>query len=183
MPPEYWEFERRLSEAIWILERDSLAARINTNDMRHLLTCADDGRRVTIIRRACRMLSEGFVDGYLNPIRDRGVCPLGLCECETTTHFWTFMHPKTTQAVLSRKRKKNEVSYTSEEAKFTRERCIRGAAIVIMITPGVSNVCGVEIFEKSRVSPHRLQRNVRGVVDLIIGADSSSMVRYQGYMG
>jgi hypothetical protein len=90
------------------------------------------------------MLSEGLVYGYLNPIRDsRCVRLLGLCECEIT-HLGTLLHPKTTQVVLSRKKKGSEGSYTSEEAKFTRERCIRVAAIVMMITPGVSTTCGVE---------------------------------------
>ena len=90
------------------------------------------------------MLSEGLVHGYLNPIRDsRCVRLLGLCECEIT-HLGTLMHPKMTQVVLSRKNEGSEGSYTSEEAKFTRERCIRVAAIVIMIIPGVSNICGVE---------------------------------------
>jgi hypothetical protein len=50
------------------------------------------------------------------------------------------------QAVLSREKGGNKGSYMSEEAKFTRERCIRVAAIVIIITPGVSNNCGAEIF-------------------------------------
>jgi hypothetical protein len=91
------------------------------------------------------MLSEGLVHGYLNPIRDSrwGVCLLGLCECETT-HSGTLMHPKTTQAVLSKIKEGSKGSYTSEEAKFTKERYIRVAAIVIMIIPGVSNICGVE---------------------------------------
>jgi hypothetical protein len=91
------------------------------------------------------MLSEGFVHDYLNPSRDSrcGVRLLGLCECKIT-HLGILMHPKTTQAELSRKREESEGSYTSEEAKFTRERCIRVAAIVIMTTPGISNNCGVE---------------------------------------
>jgi len=89
------------------------------------------------------------------------------------------MHPKTIQAVLSRKKKGSEGSYTSEEAKFTRERCIRVAAIVIMITPGVSNICGAEKNDKPRVSSQRLQRNIRRVMDLIFGIESSSMISYQ----
>jgi hypothetical protein len=83
------------------------------------------------------------------------------------------MHPKTTQATMSRKKEESEGSYTSEEAKFTRERCIRVAAIVIMITPGISNNCGVEKTEKSRVSPQRLHRNIRSGMDLIFGTASS----------
>jgi hypothetical protein len=91
------------------------------------------------------MLSEGFVHRYLNPSRDRrcGVRLLGLCECKIT-HLGILMHPKTTQAELSRKWEESEGSYTSEEAKITRERCIRVAPIVIMTTPGISNNCGVE---------------------------------------
>jgi hypothetical protein len=54
------------------------------------------------------------------------------------------MRPKTTQAILSRKKEGSKGSYMSEEAKFTRERYIRVAATVIMIIPGVSNICGVE---------------------------------------
>jgi hypothetical protein len=91
------------------------------------------------------MLSKGLVHGYFNPIRDIRwgvrVRLLGLCECEAT-HLGALKHPKTTP-VLSREKKGNEGSYASEEANFTRERCIRVAAIVIMITPGVSNNCGV----------------------------------------
>ena len=45
-------------------------ALINAIDMRHLLTCVDGGGRVTLISRACRVLSEGRVDVYLNSIRD-----------------------------------------------------------------------------------------------------------------
>jgi hypothetical protein len=149
--------ERRSSEAVWtrILERDS--ALIYADDMRHLLTCDHDGG-VTIIRRACRMLSEGIVDDYLSPIRDSrwGVRTLGVWECEAT-NFETLVYPKTTQAILSKEKERSERSYTSEEAKSTKERCIRVAAIVIMITPGASNICGVEKNEKSRISPHRLQ--------------------------
>jgi hypothetical protein len=94
------------------------------------------------------MLSEGhgLVHRYLNPIRDSRwvVRLLGLCGCEIT-HLGTLMHPKTTQVVLSRKKEGSEGSYTaSEEAKVTRERCIRVAAIAIMTTPGTSNNCGVE---------------------------------------
>ena len=46
--------------------------------------------------------------------------------------------------VLANARPLKRESTTSEEAKFTRERCIRVVAIVIMITPGVSNNCGVK---------------------------------------
>ena len=91
------------------------------------------------------MLSNSLVHGYLNPIRGIrwGVRLLGLCECEAT-YLGALMYPKMTRAVLSREREGNEESYASEEAKFTRERCIRVAAIVIMIRPGVPNNCGVE---------------------------------------
>ena len=96
------------------------------------------------------------------------------------------MHPKTSQAVLSRKKEGSEGSYTSEEAKFTRERCIRVAAIVIMITPGVSNICGVEKKREIKSLPsenQRLQRNIRRVMDLIFGTESSPMISYHRYMG
>ena len=91
------------------------------------------------------MLSEGLVHGYLNPTRDSrwDVRLLGLCEYETT-YLGTLMYPKTTQAVLSGEKEGSKGSYTSDEAKFTRERYIRVAAIVIMITPGVSNICRAE---------------------------------------
>jgi hypothetical protein len=148
--------------------------------MRHPLTCAEGGGRVTT-RRDCRMLFKGLVHGYLNPIRDSRwvVRLLGLCKCETT-HLGTLTPPKTTQAVLSRKKEGSEGSYTSEEANFTRERCIRVAAIIIMITPGNSNNWGVEKKkEKSRVSPQRLQRNIRCVMDLIFRRESSPMISYQ----
>jgi hypothetical protein len=45
--------------------------------------------------------------------------------------------------LLSRKKEGSGGSYTSG-AKLTRERCIRVAAIVIMITPGASNICDVK---------------------------------------
>jgi hypothetical protein len=103
-----------LSEAKWILNRDS--ALINTDDIRHLLTC--NGGRVTIIRRACRILSEGIVDGYpcgyLIPIRHSrwGVRPLGHWKCETITRVGGLMYPKATQAVLSREKKKEVRDHT-----------------------------------------------------------------------
>jgi len=86
-----------------------------------------------------------LVHGYLNPIRDSrwGVRLLRLCEYEIT-HMGTLMRPRMTRAVLSRKKEGSEGSYTSEEANLTRERCIRVAAIVIIITPGISNICSVE---------------------------------------
>jgi hypothetical protein len=129
------------------------------------------------------MLSEGLVHGYLNPIREsRCVRLLGLCECEIT-HLDTLLQPKMTQAVLSRKKVGSEGSYTSEEANFTRERCIRVAAIVIMITPGISNVCGVGKRMRNKVSPLRLQRNIRRVMGLIFGTESSPMISYQRETG
>jgi hypothetical protein len=128
------------------------------------------------------MLSKGLVYGYLNPIRDIrwGVGLLGLCGCEAT-HLGALMHPKATQAVLSREKEGNEESYASEEAKFTRQRCIRVAAIVIMIRPGVPNNCSVETNKKkkSRAFPQRLQRNIRHAMDLIYGTKSRSMISYQ----
>ena len=89
------------------------------------------------------------------------------------------MDAKITQAVLSRKKGKGEGPYTSDEAKFTRDRCILVAAIVIIITPGVSNICSVEKKMRSRVYPHRLQQNIPRVMDLIFGTESSPMIRYQ----
>ena len=115
--------------------------------MRHLLTCGNSAR-VAIIRRACRMLFQGLVDGYLNLILGSrwGARPLDFLDCEATTHFRALVHPlKRHRVVLSKgKKKRSKGPYTSEDAKFTRERCIRVAAIVIMITPGASNVCSVE---------------------------------------
>jgi hypothetical protein len=73
------------------------------------------------------------------------------------------MHPKTTQAVLSRIKEGSEGSYTSEEAKFTSERCIRVAAIVIMITPGISNDCGVKKKKRNQESPLRDHNETYGV--------------------
>ena len=124
----------------------------------HLLACADGGGRVIIAHRACRMLFEGRVHGYLNPIQYSrcGACPLGLREYETA-HVET-LNAKTTSATLSGdKERKWKVSYTSEdpEAKFTRERCIRVAAIVIMIRLGISNICGVKRIKKPGVFLHR----------------------------
>src|ERR1700755_1751742 len=103
------------------------------------------------------MLYENLVHGYLNPIRGSrwGAPLLGLCEHETT-HLGTLMYPKTTHAVMSKKKEGSEWSYTSEAAKFTRERCIRVAAIVIMITPGVSNIWGIEKIEKSKGLPSEI---------------------------
>jgi hypothetical protein len=84
-------------------------------------------------------------------------------------------YPSTTRAgkYSGQKKEGSEGPYTSEEAKFTRERCIRVAAIVIMIAPGVSNICGVDKNEKSTVSPWRWQRNIRREMDLIFGAELS----------
>ena len=106
--------------------------------MRHPLTCAEGSGRITTTRRAY------LVHGYLNLMWDSrcGVRLLGLCKWETTV-LGTLTNPRMTQA-MSRKKEGRGGSYTSEEAKFTRERCIRVAAIVIMITPGASNICGVE---------------------------------------
>jgi hypothetical protein len=75
------------------------------------------------------------------------------------------MYPKTIQAVVSRRKEGSEGSYTSEEAKITRERYIRVAAIVIMITPGVSNICGVERKKrkKNQESPLRDYNETYGV--------------------
>lgn len=39
-----------------------------TDNFKRLLTCADDGGRVIIPRRTCRMPFGGGVYGYLNPI-------------------------------------------------------------------------------------------------------------------
>ncbi len=62
--------------------------------MRHLLTRAEDGGRATIIRRACRMLYEGLVHSYLDPIPGGrcGVCLLGFRECEIA-HLETLVFP------------------------------------------------------------------------------------------
>ena len=109
--------------------------------------------------------------GYVNPIRDSRRRLLGLCECEIT-RLGTLTNPKNDgdRTEQDRDEEAKGGSYTSEEAKFTRERCIRVAAIVIMITPGVSNIY-VQVVrgknEKSRVSAQRLQRNIRHVMDLI----------------
>ena len=58
--------------------------------------------------------------------------------------MWTPMYPKTTSVALRREKKRKEVkreSYSVEpEAKFTRERCIRVAAIISMIKLGTSNI-------------------------------------------
>ena len=104
------------------------------------------------------MLFAGLVHGhYLNPIQCNrwGVLPLGLREYETA-YLEIFMYPRKTSAAPIRQDKKNQrVSYMLEdpEAKSTRERCIRVAAIVMTITLGVSNVCGVKRNKERRVSP------------------------------
>jgi len=74
------------------------------------------------------------------------------------------------------------MSYASvdlEGAESIRERCIRVAAIVITIRL-VWNNCDVDKNEKPRPSCHRdrLQRNLRCVVDLLIGTTPSSMVSH-----
>lgn len=88
---------------------------------------------------------------------------------------WVFLHLDfwelectLNRHTLSKGKDGSEGSYMFEVAEFTRERCIRVAAIVIMTTLGASNICGVEKNEKSRISTRRLQRSVRGVVGLII---------------
>jgi hypothetical protein len=79
-----------------------------TDSFGRLLTCADDGGRVIIRRRTCRVPFDGGVYGYLNPIQCArwGVCPLGLRGCEIA-HLGTLMYPKTTSAALSGKKETN----------------------------------------------------------------------------
>ena len=88
-----------------------------TNNFRRLLTCADDGGRVVILRRTRRMPFDGGVYGYLNPIQCSrwGVRPLGLRGCEIANPG-TPMCPKTISAALSGKKEGNRrVSYMSED--------------------------------------------------------------------
>lgn len=72
------------------------------------------------------------------------------------------------------------MSYTlvDPEVKSIKERCIRVAAIVITIKLGVSNNCDVEMNEKQRASRRRLQRNVRRVMDRLLGTAPSPIVSY-----
>jgi hypothetical protein len=79
-----------------------------TDDFRRLLTCADDGGRVIILRRTCRMPFDSGVYGYLNPFQCSrwGVCPLGLGGYEIA-HLGTLMCPKTTSAALSRQKERD----------------------------------------------------------------------------
>jgi hypothetical protein len=79
-----------------------------SNNFRRLLTCADDGGRVIILRRTCRVPFDVGVDGYLDPIRCSrwGVRPLGLRGCEIG-NLGAPMCPKTTSAALSRKKERN----------------------------------------------------------------------------
>lgn len=55
-------------------------------------------------------------------------------------------------------------------------------AIVIMITSGVSDICGVEKKREIENLPSSITTK-HGVVDLMIGTKSNSMVSYQRYMG
>jgi hypothetical protein len=95
--------------------------------MRHILTRADDGRRVIINRQACRrprlicvhvrriiiaflgrrMLLDGGGDGHLNPIqRSRcGVRLSGSREYEIA-HLEVLIFPKMTSVSLSREKEK-----------------------------------------------------------------------------
>ena len=71
------------------------------------------------------------------------------------------------------------MSYISvdPEAKSIRERYIRVAAIVIIIRLGIWNNCNVDdTNEKLRTLRHRLQRNVRCVIDLLFGMAPSPTV-------
>jgi hypothetical protein len=79
-----------------------------TDNFRRLLTCANDGGRVIILRQTCRMPFDGGVHGYLNPTQCSrwGVCPLGLRGCEIS-HLGTrtLMCPKTIEREKGKKLK------------------------------------------------------------------------------
>jgi hypothetical protein len=64
------------------------------------------------------------------------------------------------------------------EAKFIRERCIRVAAISIMIWLGVSNICVVGRNKKPRVFFHQMQQNVRCATELIFDIESGIIISY-----
>jgi hypothetical protein len=51
-----------------------------------------------------------------------------------------------------------------------------------MITSGVSDICGVEKKREIENLPSSITTK-HGVVDLMIGTKSNSMVSYQRYMG
>jgi len=154
-----------------------------TNNLRYLLTCADDGGRIITVRRTCRMAFGGHVYGYLNTIQcwrwaRWGARPLGL-RGHGIARLRTPMYPKMTSAALNGKKEMKWASYTSEgpKAKSTRERCIRVAAIISMISLGASNNCDAARNEKLG-SSHRESQNLRYVTDLIFKIKSSSTVRY-----
>ena len=79
-----------------------------TDNFRSQLTCTDDGTRVIILRRNCRMPFDGGMYGNLNPIQCTrwGVCPLGLRGCEIA-RLRNLMFSKTTLAALSGGKGKN----------------------------------------------------------------------------
>ncbi len=99
-------------------------------------------RRAIITHLGCRVLLEGRVNSHLKSTHcsRRGVCPLGPRKHEFA-HFEVLKFPEMTSAALSGKEKESEeISYKSVdlEAKSTKWRCIRVAAITIAIRGGVS---------------------------------------------
>jgi hypothetical protein len=88
------------------------------------------------------MLLEGGVDGHLNPIHCSrcDVCLLGPRKNEIA-HLEVLIFPKMTSVPLSvggRKSKEMTYKLAGLEAKSIRLRCIRVAAIIIVIREGVS---------------------------------------------
>ena len=70
----------------------------------HLLTCADDGRRVPIAHRDVRILFAGLVHGYyLNPIQYNRWSALPLCLRKyETAYLEILMYPKKISADQTR---------------------------------------------------------------------------------
>ena len=98
--------------------------------------------------------------GHLNPIqRSRcGVPLLTLREYETA-YLGVLTFPKMTSVPLSgEKNKREKITYKLEglEAKSIKYRCIRVPTIIIVIMLGVSNACGTERYEKSKIVLHGL---------------------------
>ena len=113
------------------------------------------------------MLLESLMHSYLDPIRWHR-CGLGLPGPREydTAQFEIFERTKMAlpHDEYDKEKRNLSVSYASvdvdPEAKSTRERCIRVAAIIIVIRPGVRRICVTERRKQLRVSPHRYNKDV-----------------------
>src|SRR6266851_2224967 len=104
-----------------------------------------------------RMLLKDSVHSYLHRIERNwcGADRLSFRELETTC-LENLVGTKTMSTIMSRRKHVWRMAHASEDpdVKSTRERCIRVAAIVIVITAGPWNICIAEKRKKPRVFSH-----------------------------